>query len=218
MPALPRVWIQLQDVSQGTEMNRKTNIRAPAAQFFINQLDACLHRSAFVLSRLDQRGQMPIAIRSTTKHLFRQAKVTVDQFRINPDSITKTDERNVATLQARLRNFDQNLVNLTCSARALRALRHAADDIRHFCHQFHQTLHIFEPGARLPNPPTNHTAQSVWLKQIAALGSSKKIPGWKILRPLVLKATGDDLKERTHRDWLSQLSKGSFFNLIQKRQ
>jgi hypothetical protein len=199
-------------------MNNKDNTRANAAKFFIDQLDFCLHRNAKVLRRLNQNGQIPIAIHSATQNLFRQAITTVDRFRIDPDSITKTDESNVATLRTKLQTFDRKLINTTCSTRSSKALKHAADDIRHFCQQFHQTLHSFTLAARLPNPPTNHAAQAVWLKQIATLGSSKKIPGWKILNPLVLKATGVDLKERTHRDWLNQLSKGTFFCLIQKRQ
>ena len=199
-------------------MRNTDNTRAAAAKFFTDQLDYCLHQDAMVLRRLDQRSQIPAAIQPATQNLFKQAITTVDQFRINADSITKADERNVAALQAMLQNFDQTLVNTTCSARGRKALESCADDIRHFCEQFHLTLHSFTPGAKLPNSPTNHAAQAVWLRQIAALGSSRKIPGWKTLNPLVKKATGDDLKERTHRDWLGQLSKGTFFCLIQKRQ
>jgi hypothetical protein len=199
-------------------MNHKQNTRASAANFFIGQLDSWLYRDAAKLKKLDERGCIPPSLHAVTRELFGQAIKTVDQFRVNPESITKADEENVNTLRATLSTFDTRMLSVTCPARSLKALKSTADDIRHFCHNFNLTLHSFTPGARLPNPPTNHAAQAVWLRQIAALGSSRKIPGWKTLNPLVKKATGDDLKERTHRDWLGQLSKGTFFCLIQKRQ
>lgn len=199
-------------------MNLKNNTRADAAKLFIDQLDSFLYRDAVVLMRLDQRGHIPSSIYSITRGLFKQAITTVDQFRTNPQSITKIDRMNVAILRTTLQHFDQSLLNITCQIRSLKALKHTADDIRHFCNMFHLTLQSFTPGARLPNPPTNLAAQAEWLRQIAKLGSSKKIPGWKFLNPLILKATGYDLGERTHRDWLHQLRQGTFFCLIRKRQ
>lgn len=199
-------------------MNHKQNTHASAANIFIGQLDSWLYRDAATLRKLDESGFIPPSLHAVTLQLFDQAIKTVDQFRANPESITKADEKNVNTLRTTLSTFDTTLLSVPCPERSLKALKHTADDIRHFCHNFHLTLHSFTPGARLPNAPTNHAAQAYWLKQIATLGSSKKIPGWKILNPLVLKATGVDLKERTHRDWLNQLSKGTFFCLIQKRQ
>jgi len=199
-------------------MNQKQNTRASAVNIFIGQLDLWLYRDAATLSKLDERGYIPPSLHAVTLELFEQATKTVDRFRVNPKSITKADEKNVNTLRTTLSTFENTLLRVTCPKRSLKALKHTANDIRHFCHNFHLTLHSFTPGARLPNPPTNHAAQAAWLKQIATLGSSKKkMPGWKILNPLVLKATGDELKERTHRDWLKQLTDGTFFNLIQKR-
>ena len=199
-------------------MNHKQNTRASAANIFIGQLDSWLYRDAATLSKLDERGYIPPSLHAVTLELFKQATKTVDRFRVNPESITKTDEKNVNTLRTTLSTFDNTLLSVTCPARSLKALKHTADDIRHFCHNFHLTLNSFTPGARLPNSPTNLVAQAEWLKQIAALGSSKKIPRWKVLNRLVLNTTGYDLPQRTHRDWLSQLSKGSFFCLIQNRQ
>lgn len=198
-------------------MNNKQNTRASAANIFIGQLDSWLYRDAATLSKLDKRGYIPPSLHAVTLELFKQAIKTVDRFRVNPESITKTDEKNVHTLRKTLSTFDNTLLSVTCPARSFKALKHTADDIRHFCHNFHLTLHSFTPGAKLPNAPANHAAQAEWLKQIAILGSSKKIPGWKVLNPPVQRATGYDLKERTHRDWLNQLSEGTFFYLIQKR-
>jgi hypothetical protein len=198
-------------------MSNKDNTRASAAKFFIDQLNCRLHRNAATLRKLDQRNDIPPPLRVATLELFKQATRAIDQFRTNPESITKTDEKNVAALRMTLEKFDKTLNSVMCRMRSFKALKYSASDIRHFCYHFHLTLHSFTPGARLPNPPTNLVAQAEWLKQIAALGSSKKIPGWKVLNPLILKATGYDLKQRTHRDWLSQLSKGTFFHLIQKR-
>ncbi len=199
-------------------MNHKQNTRAKAANFFIGQLDSCLCRDAATLRKLDKRGCIPPSLRAVTLELFKQATKTVDRFRDNPESITKIDEKNVNTLRTTLSTFDNSLLSVACPARSLKALKHTADDIRHFCYNFHLTLHSFTAGARLPNSPTNLSAQAEWLKQVAAFGSSKKIPGWKLLNPPVQKETGYDLKQRTHRDWLKQLTDGNFFNVIQKRQ
>jgi hypothetical protein len=205
-------------ISQGIEMSNKDNTRAKAAKFFIDQLNSRLYRDAATLRKLDQRNDIPAPLRVATLELFKQATRAIDQFFTNPESITKTDEKNVEALRMTLEKFDKTLMGVMCRMRSFKALKYTASHIRHFCYHFHLTLHSFTPGARLPNPPTNLVAQAEWLKQIAALGSSKKIPRWKVLNRLVFNTTGYDLPQRTHRDWLSQLSKGTFLHLIQKRQ